>query len=470
MTRTNSFARIAAVALVAIAVAVPTFAARGKADFTTFVAIGDSYGAGYEASSLNEHHQYFGWPAIIARQVGLRICQPTDTAASNCFAIPLITYPGLPAGELILTPTGSGLTQVPGSGGPAMFGFGRAYNNLSVPGYTIGAALTLTGAESTSGLGQVILRGRGSEVDQAISLHPTFIAMWLGGNDFLGAVSQGKPSLLTTTAAFTAAYNSALDKLIAAAPDAGFVVGNLPANFAAAPLTARIPGVIINPATNTPLLINNAPVPLIFDPGDGNIQPLPLGSIVLLSALPRLQGGAGIPPNFKTVPPFSALPLVGTPLTDAETITPAEQVQFGARIAEYNAAITAAASARNIAVADIKGLFDRFAASATNPIRIGPFAYTNTFATGGLFSLDGVHPSDAGYILFANEFIKAINANYGTHIPLASIALTFQNNDPATAEVLGLSVPADVAAQMTSIFNSATTAAPAAPPRRRVVH
>lgn len=468
MTRINSFARIAAVVLLAAAIAVPSFAARGSANFTTFVAIGDSYGAGYEASSLNERHQIYSWPALIARQVGLKLCQPAATATDDCFAQPLITFPGLPGGELVLNATGSGLTQIPGSGGPAMFGFGRSYNNLSVPGYTIGAALALTGAEATSGLGQVILRGRGSEVDQALTLHPTFIAVWLGGNDFLGAVSNGKPSLLTPLANFTAAYNTMLDKLIAGAPEAGIVVGNLPANFASAPLTARLPGILLNPTNSQPVIIGGAPVPLIFDPGDGNIQPLPAGSIVLLSALPRLQQGVGIPPNFKTIPPFSALPLVGTPLTDSETITPAEQAQFATAIGAYNAAITAAASSHNVALADIKSLFDRWAASSTTPIVIGPFAFTNTFATGGLFSLDGVHPSDLGYILFANEYIKAINASYDTEIPLAGITQLFQNNGAFFPDASdGLSVPPDVAAQMISIFNSAKVPAP---PRRRSIH
>ena len=468
MTRINRFARIAAVVALAAAVAVPSFAARGHANFTTFVAIGDSYGAGYEASSLNERHQIFGWPAIVARQVGLPICQPTAAVSDPCFALPLITYPGLPGGELVLNATGTGLTQIPGSGGPAMFGFGRAYNNLSVPGYTIGAALALTGAEATAGLGQVILRGRGNEVDQALSLHPTFIAVWLGGNDFLGAVSSGKPSLLTPLATFTASYNTMLDKLVAGAPDAGIVVGNLPANFASAPLTARLPGILLNPTNNQPVIIGGAPVPLIFDPGDGNIQALPAGSIVLLSALPRLQAGAGIPPNFKTVPPFSALPLTGTPLTDAETITPAEQVQFTTAITAYNAAIAASAASHNAALADIKSLFDRWATSSTNPVVIGPFAFSNAFPTGGLFSMDGVHPSDLGYILFANEFIKAINSSYGTHIPLASISQVFQNNDPATADALGaLSMSPDIGAQMISIFNSAKVPAP---PKRRSIH
>src|SRR5207247_1354325 len=109
-----------------------------------------------------------------AQQVGLSICPPTAAATDNCFAVPLIAYPGLPNGEILLGLTASGLGPVivPGAGGPRMIGFGRAYNNLAVPGYTVGAALALTGAEANSGLGQVILRGRGTMVDQAVSLNP----------------------------------------------------------------------------------------------------------------------------------------------------------------------------------------------------------------------------------------------------------------------------------------------------------
>src|SRR3954453_6508333 len=150
MSRIRSFVRLAAVMSIVAAVAVPSYAARGKADFTRFVAVGDSYGAGFEAGSLNEHHQPFSWPAVIAKQAGLKICEPTATATDNCFAIPLIAYPGLPGGESVYN--GSGLVTVPGSGAPRMAGFGRPYNNLAVPGYTVGATLALTGAEPTSGL------------------------------------------------------------------------------------------------------------------------------------------------------------------------------------------------------------------------------------------------------------------------------------------------------------------------------
>jgi lysophospholipase L1-like esterase len=462
MTRTRSFARIAAAILLAAAVAVPSFAARGSADFTRLAAIGDSYGAGFEAGSLNQRHQPFGWPAILARQVGLPICPVTAAATDPCFAIPFISLPGLPGGELVFN--GSTLVTVPGAGSPLMFGFGRAYNNLSVPGYTVGAALALTGAEPTSGLGQVILRGRGSEVAQALSLNPTFIAIWLGGNDFLGAVSAGDPTKLTTSAAFAAQYKTLLDTLTAGAPNAGMVLGTLPTSFAAPPLTARLPAVVFD-SNFQPVLVGGNPIPLFYVPA-GSTTPaaVPTGSIFLLSSLSRYQQGFGIPPNLKAVPPFSLLPHVGEPLTDAEIITPAEQAIFLQRITDYNATITSEASARNIPLADIKGLFDRLA----TPQTFGGVTVTSTWISGGLFSNDGVHLTDIGYTLFANEYIKAINAGYGTEIPLASITAAFQNNGAlfGTGSLNGYAIVPPASAQsMIEILNSATVPPP--PKRHR---
>src|SRR5215208_5133035 len=86
MTRIKSVSRVAAVLVAVLLVAVPTFAARGRADFTVFVALGDSYGAGVESNSLNERHQPFSWPAVIARQAGV----------AN-FQQPLVSFPGIGA-------------------------------------------------------------------------------------------------------------------------------------------------------------------------------------------------------------------------------------------------------------------------------------------------------------------------------------------------------------------------------------
>ncbi len=462
MTRIRSFVRIAATILLVAAFAVPTFAARGSADFTRFVAVGDSYGAGFEAGSLNDRHQPFGWPAIVARQAGLTICPVTAVATDPCFAIPLISQPGLPGGELVFN--GVTLATVPGAGSPVMFGFGRSYNNLSVPGYTVGAALALTGAEgAAAGLGQVILRGRGTEVAQALSLNPTFIAVWLGGNDFLGAVSQGDPTKLTSLAAFTTQYNAMLDALTAGAPNAGMVVGSLPTSFAAPPLTSRLPAVVFD-SSFQPVKVGGNTFPLIYLPA-GSTTPaaVPAGSIFLLSSLSRYQQGFGIPPALKAAgPPFSLLPHAGEPLSDAEIITPDEQAIFLKRIDDFNAVITAGATAKNIPVADIKGLFARLA----SPQAFGGLTFTSTWISGGLFSNDGVHLSDLGYTLFANEYIKAINNAYSTEIPYASITATFQNNGAqfGFGSLTGYAlVPPESAQSMIDIFNSATVPAP---PRR----
>jgi hypothetical protein len=40
---------------------------------------------------------------------------------------------------------------------------------------------------------------------------------------------------------------------------------------------------------------------------------------------------------------------------------------------------------------------------------------------GGIFSLDGIHPTNTGYGIVANAFIDVINQTYGTAIPLVSL-------------------------------------------------
>ena len=153
---------------------------------------------------------------------------------------------------------------------------------------------------------------------------------------------------------------------------------------------------------------------------------MPAGSLI--------AQGFGIPSALRPIlDPGNKLPFFGQPLPDAVVLTPAESATLTQRIADYNTAIVASAAAHNVPVADIKGLFDRFATG----LNVGPFHLTSDFITGGIFSLDGVHLSDIGYTLFANEYIKAINSGYGTHVPLASVATFMQNNDPATKMVSG---------------------------------
>src|SRR5215212_10914352 len=111
--------KFAAAVLIAVLVAVPMFGARGTADFSKFVALGDSYGAGVESSSLNERHQAWSWPAVIARQVGLNLCAPNAAVTDPCFAQPLVSYPGI-GPEMVLTSLAPSISVAPGLGSPLM--------------------------------------------------------------------------------------------------------------------------------------------------------------------------------------------------------------------------------------------------------------------------------------------------------------------------------------------------------------
>lgn len=458
----NRFMKSAAF-VIATAIALPMYAARGKADFTHFVTLGDSFGVGVSSVGANITHQRYSWPAVIARQVGLRTdCIGFD--APDCFQIPYISEPGiLPELQLIsLSPLS--VTLKPGLGAAINSGLQRPYNNLSIDGSEIGDAIAVDGDGNEAFSAPIVLRGLGSVTDQAIRQNPTFIAMWLGGDDGFNGASSGDPANMTPLAKFTSDYAAVLDKFVTGAPNAGIVVGNLPTDIRGIPFVSLIPPVLLNPATNQPLLISGQPVPLIADLGGGNIGQLPPGSLVLLTAQTLLQSGYGIPAALRPVlDPTNRLPNFGKPLPGDQVLTPTEVAAINKGLTDFNAAIASLAAARNIPVVDINGLFNRIKAG----MQVGPFFLNTSFITGGIFSLDGYHLTDIGYSVFANEYIKTINSAYGTHIPLASIATFLQNNDPslkASSEIPQFSPEAMKAIQQ---FASRVPTAPAPPPARR---
>ena len=416
--RIKSFMRIAAAVAAMSLLALPSFAARGTADFTRFQALGDSYGAGFTNGSLNINHQVYAWPAIVARQAGVKT-----------FAIPSVSYPGIGAEFRLVDAISYPPVILPaaGSGTPTNTTYPGIYNNLSIPGARAGDLTTLTGAEANPSrtaelFARFILRGQGTAVDQTLAARPTFIAVWIGGNDVLGAVLDGTPAGLTPVETFRTNYNLVLNKLTAGAPNAGIVTGTLPTRVAAVPYAATVAPVLINPATRQPVLNNGSPIYYVADLGGGNFGQLSAGDRVLLTASTHLSTGYGIPAALK--PLFPTLADVGKPLPDSDVLTKAEIATIEARAAEFNTIITAAAAAKNIPVADINGLFGR----ALSGIKAGPFTFTTSYITGGLFGLDGFHLTDLGYTFLANEFIRAINNGYDTEIPFASITTLFQDN------------------------------------------
>jgi hypothetical protein len=105
-------------------------------------------------------------------------------------------------------------------------------------------------------------------------------------------------------------------------------------------------------------------------------------------------------------------PLPGNLVLDA-----GEVATIRATVDQYNAFIALQAQAHGAALVDIHAL--------TNQLRDHGFVTHGQRLTtdflGGLFSLDGTHPSNTGYGLFANEFIHVINTNFAAGIPPVNI-------------------------------------------------
>ncbi|GAB5401757.1 MAG: SGNH/GDSL hydrolase family protein [Aureisphaera sp.] len=106
------------------------------------------------------------------------------------------------------------------------------------------------------------------------------------------------------------------------------------------------------------------------------------------------------------------------PMEDQYVLTASEQTSVANAAAAYNATIEALAASRNLILIDAKG---ELAQVANSGIPYNGGVLTDTFVTGGAFSLDGVHPTARGYAYVANLAIDAINRKYNASIPTVDI-------------------------------------------------
>ncbi|MEH0157743.1 SGNH/GDSL hydrolase family protein [Limibacter armeniacum] len=104
-------------------------------------------------------------------------------------------------------------------------------------------------------------------------------------------------------------------------------------------------------------------------------------------------------------------------LTDEYVVTKAEIKEINEMREAYNEVIKNIADEYGLALVDAEGIF-------ANKIIPGftesGVAYSADFVTGNFFSLDGVHMTQRGYAIVANEFIDAINKKYKASIPKVS--------------------------------------------------
>lgn len=119
------------------------------------------------------------------------------------------------------------------------------------------------------------------------------------------------------------------------------------------------------------------------------------------------------------------------PLQDQYTLTASEQKLVSTAQTAYNQTIAALATANDLILIDAESILKQI---ATTGVSYDSGTLTSTFATGGGFSLDGVHPTPRGYAHLANVMIRAINMKYDAAIPVVNIGDYNTINVTASAE------------------------------------
>lgn len=109
---------------------------------------------------------------------------------------------------------------------------------------------------------------------------------------------------------------------------------------------------------------------------------------------------------------------VGVPVSNELVLTTTEQARVVSAQQSYNATIEAVATANGLAFVDARTALTQV---TTTGVPFNGGLLTATYASGGGFSLDGVHPTARGYAFIANETIDVINAKYGSTLPKVDI-------------------------------------------------
>ncbi|GAA4352353.1 SGNH/GDSL hydrolase family protein [Hymenobacter saemangeumensis] len=441
----------------------------GQADFSRYIAVGNSLTAGFSDNGLYREGQLNSYPSILAQQFsrvgGGTFVQPlfTEAQASGSGYVRLagFTTPTANSNSSPITApvAGSAGRNTPTSAPYTKFT--EPVNNLGIPGIRM-SDINTAGYGSTQGNpyferitpDAMALQTYLQRVQATVgSIKPTFFTSWLGNNDVLGYATAGAAAnAITPLATFTTNNNQMLDALISGG--AKGVVATIPDVTGIPFFTTAGPSfraTLALPANNVP-----SAAPFVYTtgtlaPGQPNTRvnttlasirdASGAGNLLLtLTASPYLglygrpsgkywrdfyqQARPSLPPTIPNLSTFLLVMGVDTtrafgqttqnPFPSTLVLDDVEQTAVVNATNDFNRALISAANARNLAIFDANTFFRGVAA---NGIMNNTIMNSAAFISGNLFSLDGVHPTPRGYAFIANEMIKAINAKYDASIP-----------------------------------------------------
>ncbi len=446
----------------------------GQADFSKYVAVGNSLSAGYMNGTLHKSGQANSFPKLLADRMkeagGGEFTQPymdDDTKDIGGMVVgntvilqpKLIVNAGRGTVERInATPT----IQLQPHPGP--------YNNMGVPGAKIyhyvyngyGNSQNLLNGTANPYFVRMASNPNASVLEDVLAQQPTFFTLWLGNNDVLWYATSGGdgvnqtgntdpttygPNDLTDPGLFAYIYNQILQALTA--NGAKGAVATLP-DVASVPYMTTVPYNPVPLNDSTASALNNA-----YAQYNGGLQlALQNGLITQEEASKRTitfhagknalviedesltdLSALGLPSirqtteNDLVVLPAASIigqpdPLnnnllmgITSPLADKWVLTETEVAETRAVTAQMNAVIRALAQQYDLALVDMEAAMNELVQGLRlDDNSIYTANYFNGLATmpNLFFSLDGVHPNTKGYVILANKFIDAINEKYGS--------------------------------------------------------
>lgn len=438
---------------------------KGDADFSKYIALGNSLTSGYRDNALYHSGQENSYPNMLA---GLM-----KAAGGGEFKIPYMPndtggftdtdIPGYP-GKLVLQIVNGSLSPVPTAAGGALDNIAAAgpYQNMGVPGaksYHLAAegygnAAYVSLGKANPYFSRFASSGTTSVVKDAVAQNPTFFSLWIGNNDVLGYATSGGVGVdhnvtnnvdaatyggsdISNANVVKASINGILKAMTA--KGAKGVIANIP-SVTSIPYFTTVPATPITGLADAQVTaLMSAQAYGSYNAGLGKAKAAGLlsdaeyqerlikftagatinGAVIVDKDLTNLAA-LGLPSYRQTtskdlivLTAASLLPKgYGTQiaLEDKYVLTAKETAKAEAAVTKYNAAIAELATAYNLAFVDAHAQMQRL--SSASGIKFYGQTYTTTFVSGGAFSLDGVHLTGNGYAIVANMFVDAINQKY----------------------------------------------------------
>ena len=372
--------------------------------FTRYVSMGNSITAGYQSGGINESTQVQGYPALLARQM------------HTPFFLPLLNKPGCTPpivnvfkGTVVPGPTVNGCAFLKTQNPPPPY-----YNDVAVPGAASEDPLSnLAPGAGPNPLTTFFLGGK-TQLQAMRAVNPTFVTVWIGNNDVLGAATDtgnaGNPAEVTSPATFAARYDSILNAIDATpASGHGVLIGVV--DVAAIPYFSY--GQVYFAIKNT---TTNFPATFIVLP---NCAPSGLGGVGDTTLVPFRYGA--------TLLGAAQLGVVDTlDCANDHNITPSELANLHASVLAYDTHIATVAATKGYAFFDPNSALGVLRTDTSKVVIFPHFPKSATDTSAGVvqrpfgsaFSRDGVHPSLTTQILIADSLASKINAKYGTTLRL----------------------------------------------------